>query len=133
MKTPEEIKRDIITCLVLNRMSRDQYETMRSALLYIGQLEKSVEFARDLSDGLKKATVEQEREIENLKSSVPRWISVKERLPKVKGSYLVCGKHWIAGSEPITTIHYWWGNSWAQSTVFEITHWMPLPEAPKEE
>ena len=64
---------------------------------------------------------------------VPRWISVEERLPKVKGSYLVCGKHWIARSEPITTIHYWWGDSWAQSTVFEITHWMPLPEPPKEE
>lgn len=39
MKTPEEIKRDIIACLVLSRMSREQHEAMRSALLYIGQLE----------------------------------------------------------------------------------------------
>ena len=65
--------------------------------------------------------------------AMPKWISVEERLPGAKGPYLVCGEHWIAGAKTITTICFWWGDRWDRDGVFEITHWMPLPEPPKEE
>ncbi len=80
------------------------------------------------------------------------WISVKDRLPEKSGHYLIC-----------TSINYWLGGSWdtnssdgttkgyAGTTMSvldcyidcthdwnrvgngHVTHWMPLPEPPKEE
>ena len=57
------------------------------------------------------------------------WISVKDRLPEDEKSVLVItknGKPWVA--------HYdlkWRG--WRTSGSTTITHWMPLPEPPKED
>lgn len=80
------------------------------------------------------------------------WISVKDRLPEKSGHYLIC-----------TSINYWLGGSWDTNSsdgttkgyddttmsvldcyidcthdwnrVYNghVTHWMPLPEPPKEE
>lgn len=59
------------------------------------------------------------------------WISVKERLPENKGRYIV----YMRGQEPFV--------SWFDGDIFRTlstvpiaypaTHWMPLPELPKEE
>ena len=79
-----------------------------------------------------------QQEIEKLRGQVPRWIPVEERLPEVWrndetaelvnymiyspdfgvdiGSYHAKVKKWLCMALPCT-----------------VTHWMPLPEPPKEE
>lgn len=64
------------------------------------------------------------------------WISVKDRLPDRSGNYLVYTS--IEGRSIIKT-SYWmastqtWLGVEACSVLIRITHWMPLPEPPKEE
>lgn len=61
------------------------------------------------------------------------WISVKDRLPEKPGKYLVYAQHWIAGVRPIIKCELWIHDKWDKTDAFEVTHWMPLPEPPKEE
>ncbi len=57
----------------------------------------------------------------------PQWISVKDRLPEKNGNYLVCTK-----AMSVFTTHYWTDETrWSHYTN-HITHWMPLPDPPKE-
>jgi hypothetical protein len=51
-----------------------------------------------------------------------KWISVKERLPDENEMVLA----WVA---PCGDLHFCFG---CELTGFEVTHWMPLPEPPKE-
>ena len=72
--------------------------------------------------------------IQQLESAQPKWISVKERLPTELGEVLIC----LYGK---TTIAWYGGNGgfeigsgaifWAGDNT--VTHWMPLPQPPKEE
>ena len=59
----------------------------------------------------------------------PRWISVDERLPEKDGFYLVWGPPAIYTEtkwyDQGTLAQYFWKR--------DITHWMPMPEPPKEE
>ena len=61
------------------------------------------------------------------------WISVKDRLPKVKDDVLIYDSHhrniykaWYIGD-----IDVWFSNEYLPQFI-NITHWMPLPEPPKE-
>lgn len=56
------------------------------------------------------------------------WISVKDRLPK-NGKYLVLSGFTTDYEVGITTSYYENGE-WG---IGSLTHWMPLPEPPKEE
>ena len=58
----------------------------------------------------------------------PRWINVDDRLPDDDDSCLVWyGNH-------IFVAIYWGDGEWMfDSHACEITHWMPLPEPPKDE
>ncbi len=61
---------------------------------------------------------------DSLTSQVVRWISVKEKYPEKDGRYLVWVPDWN-----------WLGISSLRSGKFDdtlATHWMPLPELPKE-
>jgi hypothetical protein len=66
----------------------------------------------------------------------PQWISVEERLPTPFVSVLV----YMPGERPLPTVHegflaregMWYANHFDREPL-EITHWMPLPEPPKEE
>lgn len=64
------------------------------------------------------------------------WISVKERLPETAGEYLVVYHpcHWDAVSEKVCVgIDTFRGKTaWAKKKYQRVTHWMPLPESPKE-
>lgn len=67
--------------------------------------------------------------IEEIKAR--RWISVKDRLPEEKQSVLV---HYVDGWMPIAfLINGKWYQSGGETSWLSVTHWMPLPEAPKEE
>lgn len=88
--------------------------------------------------------------IQQLEEQQPRWISVKERLPEPnqdvlliahgwKGRLLYIGRlhheeaetSWLTG---ITTMESEWSiNGWSYLKTPLVTHWMPLPELPKEE
>lgn len=63
---------------------------------------------------------------------MPEWISVKDRLPKHKGDYLVYWK-WESlqdwSSDNIEIVYFRGKTQWAKRNN-DITHWMPLPEKP---
>ena len=70
--------------------------------------------------------IEQERKA--LLKSVPKWIPVTERCPEKSGDYLVfddCRNLYINEWHCLS-------KKW-QFYDSRITHWMPLPEPPKEE
>ena len=80
-------------------------------------------------------------ENEKLKAQVPRWISVEERLPKPelkdqqRGFYLVTLSNGVVKELMYEFRHYdnmMFDVGW-HDTAFPVTHWMPLPKAPKEE
>lgn len=63
-----------------------------------------------------------------------RWIPVTERLPEYGEIVLAFGKRHATsgqfrGTSP--TKPHWW--HWKGNTYKEVSHWMPLPEAPKGE
>lgn len=65
-----------------------------------------------------------------------RWIPVAERLPQNYISVLV----YIPGETPLPTVHEAYiadDGEWRSFAVYgvenaDVTHWMPLPEPPKE-
>ena len=66
----------------------------------------------------------------------PKWIPVTERLPESVNEFIVM----IKGAEMPTTLWYdCWSGCWYQPEIeggdgrkYEVTHWMLLPELPKE-
>ena len=60
-----------------------------------------------------------------------KWISVKNGLPEIKGYYLVCYYDSYFDSYGIDIVYFRGKSQWAKCNKY-ITHWMPLPEPPKE-
>ena len=70
-----------------------------------------------------------------------KWISVKERLPEKEGSYIVRTK-----TGAVTTARFYDERTFSETHYLpkeytrkaawsrnrDVTHWMPLPEPPKE-
>lgn len=75
--------------------------------------------------------------IQQLESQVPKWISVKERLPEKSGYYLC----WMPKYETMDKVHYSakhmafnaFDTTCIPESVISVTHWRPLPEPPKGE
>ena len=66
----------------------------------------------------------------------PKWTPVSDP-PKKAGCYLVSVKHWVDG-KPVTREAFWNTADWFScdkkyELTPRVTHWMPLPEAPKED
>ena len=68
--------------------------------------------------------------------TVQEWVPVTERLPEDSGYYLVVHRNKYNGSISIAFEMYikckigeWWENDYA----YDVTHWMLLPEMPKED
>lgn len=64
------------------------------------------------------------------------WIPVSVP-PKERECYFVTVKHWLDG-KPVTREAYWNGADWLScdkrhEITPRVTHWMPLPEPPKED
>lgn len=65
--------------------------------------------------------------------TVQEWISVTERLPDKGEIVLACGKrHATSGmfQGALRNNPKLW--NWKGNTLKEVTHWMPLPQPPKE-
>jgi len=68
------------------------------------------------------------------------WIKVEDRLPEKEGTYLVCAKEYekatvaeynmIGGKKWIALQNVGTYDDWDYDCI--VTHWMPLPENPKQ-
>lgn len=136
MKTPEEIKNGLECCI------NDTYGCYEKCP-YFNSLSNGVDCAVKMhADALAYIT--------QLEARVPKWISVEERLPEPNTDVLLIANGWKARSvyigrlrrvEPtkswltgITSKGSDW-TIWGFSYIVEpiVTHWLPLPEPPKEE
>ena len=138
MKTPDEIKKGLeiavngcLTCdccitdcsynLECYPMNEDTNVDMpkqmaAGATAYIEDLEHHV---RDLA-----------KKVKHLEVAQPRWINVKDGIPKKSGKYIVCT---VKGSVYCTSAVVRGDEACFKCDInTHITHWMPLPEAPKE-
>ena len=81
--------------------------------------------------------------ITQLEARVPKWISVKDRLPEDNVDVIVYAVSNNGGYTIVITFHTHklyglniegWAPPWQYFFMnYTITHWMPLPEPPKEE
>ena len=159
MKKPEEIKKGLETCVSEDgscddcpyamEFRKDLYvcystkrAVMADALAYIQQLEREKDDLleeRELNDYLRDR-------VKQLEAQVPRWISVEERLPEIaehRGKYdvsvrVLCACLQKSGRRMVKEGYFEifdgkYFNWRIPGTIDKITHWMPLPEAPKEE
>ena len=126
MKTPDEIKKGLEICSSRGDCAKCPYPegecfsdlVEKDAHGYILQLENHI---GELTE-----------KVALLEAAQPKWISVEERLPDEPGEVLACvyGRICIA----------WYSNRCFETPsgmVFyacenAVTHWMPLPEPPKE-
>ena len=68
-------------------------------------------------------------DIVNEAPTVGGWISVEDELPELATLALVCD----ASSGKMAVARYIANNQWVLPAFFpNVTHWAPLPEAPKE-
>ena len=66
------------------------------------------------------------------------WISVKDKLPELHEEVLVCNEEYGLSELGFATVAVLDGTDWIETwdrrtEIHYITHWMPLPEPPKEE
>lgn len=102
--------------LIQNLRSIDEYDTGYAKLIY------------DAADA-----------IEELEKYISRWVSVTERLPdNIDEEVLVCNEGYGKDGTGFATVAVYNGNGWLECWERKqylacITHWMSLPEPPKEE
>lgn len=68
----------------------------------------------------------------------PKWINVEERLPEQGKRYLVVRYDEVTKTSFVDILWHdahdlWWNRLYKNCGSFNVTHWMPLPEPPKEE
>ena len=122
MRTPSQIKRALARC-------RDDHCICDECVFSDGNVKK---WRSLMSDAL--IYIEQ---LEPMRYG--RWISVEERLPDDRGNFITkihCDNgDWIEVNTFDHMEKEWWHdavNRTVKATEF-VTHWMPLPEAPKED
>ena len=107
---------------------------------YVRCAERLADEAITMIERLTAENAKAETERDALREKVPQWVSVKDRLPDCAVPVLVTyigydgNRH---GDDVATRIDDWWlwwdGDlrSSDERVTVKITHWMPLPEAPK--
>lgn len=157
MKTPDEIKKGLECCGgdCFNGNEECPYDKddlkeniscirwmSKDALAYIQQLEKRIIHLGSLNQSILSTITMQERtrarlmeDISQLEAQVPKWISVEERLPE-HGEVLIC----TVGNAVLVAWHHGSGRfetssglRFSTGGVLRVSHWMPLPEPPKED
>ena len=79
---------------------------------------------QDLTD-LSNYQITFEHILENSEALSPQWISVEDRLPEESQTVLAIFDHGDKKEIALATLDRWW-------KVNSITHWMPLPQPPRE-
>jgi len=104
----------------------------------IEQLSKDLERSKEYETFWEKEANEALKKFQTTVANKPRWIPVTERLPdQNSGSLYIC---LIVGGEYDQLSWYELcdfaeGQFWIKDELYEgnVTHWMPLPDPPKEE
>lgn len=152
-RAPEEIKKGLECCLEEHACTRCPYDDCdegwhcvvdrnTDALVYIQQLEmlakpnEQIRWERDIA-------IDQLRQLgigfgEKVEAQVPKWISVEERLPEKQGDHLVLYSFGETNVDFFAGVMYF--IRYDERPHFEndglyglhVTHWMPLPNLPKE-
>ena len=65
--------------------------------------------------------------------TVQEWIPVTDRLPKDDSPVLVYKSRHSEAYGNMETAYYWNQRTWEGCIGENVTHWMPLPQPPKEE
>ena len=104
------------------------YELMRQAADAIEELQSRVASCQATIERQSDIIKAKDRDLQRAIDAKPQWISVAERLPSVGEKVLVItigkGKQYVETDMLLATGEWFdYGN---------ITHWMPLPEPPKE-
>lgn len=119
MKTPEEIKKIELALIDFETTcGHCPYEGEPNGCNRPGGTCKMFDVALDAAEA-----------IEQLEAQQPRWISVKEREPKNLQRALV----YSPACNRIESMVYTEVGFITQAGMGEITHWMEIPEPPKEE
>ena len=122
MKTPEEIKKALECC---------GYFCSCKTCAYFGDELCVVRLERDALSYIQQL----ESQIAEVGKKVPKWSSVKERLPKDGQKVIAAFRN--EGGVIVDQARYSIGEfdfaNWAYVWHENITHWMPMPESPKEE
>ena len=110
MKTPEEIKKGLELCA-----ADDCYEEKHTGCPYD---DDELCIRHICGDALAYIT--------QLEARVPKWISVKDRLPEDDENVM------ILSNERITFVGFYKNGQWISYSLYAIygnvvTHWMPLP------
>lgn len=131
MKTPDEIKKGLLICsggfgdcaeCPYHQTPAACMKLSEDALAYIQQLEHRIS--------------ELTEKVAQLEAAQPKWISVEDRLPDAGEKVMVCG---VKNGIQVGAFHMklrpennrrWW---WKKDTILEVTHWMPIPQMPKED
>ena len=135
--TPDEIKKGLELCIA------GVYDCCRCSYHEVGNGDCVTDVKCDVLayiQQLESDNAQQARCIENLtdklnatNDALPRWISVKERLPE-KCEFVLCivryGEDAWNHELGFVLINKWVHPGRSDGTV---THWMPLPEPPKKE
>ena len=135
MKNPDEIKKGLEYLQITDVSEKIKAakrglnysyveDVARDALALIQQLEKK---ALDLGEYMELSDFLGDR-VKELEAQVPRWISVEERLPENFATVIIF-------REDCRNACIGWliGGSWSVPKGVRVTHWMPLPEPPKED
>lgn len=131
---------------VTSRQTYDELDELIANLRNCAKVNSLSMYKRGLMKKAADAIEELDMTTDNLnylyKTEVPRWISVTERLPeKYIGEWLCYtddGKIMILpydtpGDGSKECVFYAWDDDGYSYQTFNVTHWMPLPEPPKEE
>lgn len=116
------------------RICRDRMdgEVMLQAADAIEELQQTVEHYKGCADDWYKEACD-------YKAIVPKWIPVTERLPPVDEDVLVWAYNSMTRIWTLCRLYYetadvyWECEDGTMEEVPVVTHWMPLPEPPKEE
>lgn len=120
MKSPDEIKKRLGEALAEARWVVDDGD---------------MHDLRDACDTACKIMADALALIQQFESSVPRWISVEERMPKRYEHVLVATRFTDEGEQDVE-VAYLAIDRWRKPDgplYGKVTHWMPLPEPPKAE
>ena len=119
MKTPDEIKKELERCT--SYMCGFPCEGCSYGI-------DAEKVESDCVDALLKDALAY---IKQLEAVQPKWISVNDMLPEKDGKYIVCT---AKGSVYCTRFKaYGKSGSFQTDINTHITHWMPLPEPPKDD
>lgn len=120
------------------------YEVIKEdAAEAINELKATISKQESEKMALHRDTVFAKKRIEYLESQIPRWISVKDKLPRSVGNKVIVYLEHEDLNGYIGFGHYeyfrgeetWWNLEREErfdEHGYIVTHWMPLPEAPKE-